>query len=130
VIKFWKVNKKEKPLNNLIKTILISALFISNTIAADKFTFGFGLGNSTYSGLGVNIGLASKTDLKYISYGVKSYGSYDGWTFGKGLGWIKTDLIQHTSNNHGLGIYAGIVDKEDNSLSYEKKFLEMFMVMD
>ena len=52
----------------------VALVISSSTLANDNFTFGIGAG-SLYSGLGVNAGIQSKTDLKYISVGCVSYSS-------------------------------------------------------
>ncbi|ALO35052.1 hypothetical protein CMT41_10245 [Colwellia sp. MT41] len=63
----------------------------SPTFASDDFTFGIGLG-SLYSGIGVNTGMQSNVDLKYISAGCVSYSS-QGSTCAMGIGWVKTDIF-------------------------------------
>jgi len=79
------------------------------------FTFGIGTG-TLYSGIGVNAGIQSKTDLKYIYVGCVSYSSLYGETCGAGLGWIKTDLFNATNSKHGTSMYIGIVGTEQNAL--------------
>ncbi len=51
-----------------------------------------------YSGLGANVSLLSKTDMKYISAGCVGYSSRYGSTCGFGAGWIVTLL---TDTNFG-----------------------------
>lgn len=83
----------------------------SQTLANDNFTFGIGAG-SLYSGVGVNIGFQSKTDLKYISAGCVSYSSLYGETCGVGAGWVKTDVFDFQTPKHGISLYVGIVGDE------------------
>ncbi|MBA6392329.1 hypothetical protein H4J38_16300 [Colwellia sp. BRX10-3] len=83
----------------------------SQTLANDNFTFGIGAG-SLYSGVGVNIGFQSKTDLKYISAGCVSYSSLYGETCGVGAGWVRTDVFDFQTPKHGISLYVGIVGDE------------------
>jgi len=92
-------------------------LFTHGAKAQDSFTFGLGLGTA-YSGLGVNIGLLSELDMKYISVGCLRYTESNA-TCGAGLGWIKTDLFDTSSNKHGLGVYIGAVGTENSFYSSE-----------
>lgn len=85
----------------------------SQTFANDNFTFGVGLG-SLYSGVGVNVGIQSKTDLKYLSVGCVSYSSLSGEACGGGIGWVKTDLFNSTNTKHGASVYLGIVGSEND----------------
>jgi hypothetical protein len=85
--------------------------FSSQILANDNFTFGIGAG-SLYSGLGVNVGFQSKTDLKYISAGCVSYSSVWGKTCGVGVGWIKTDIFDFQTPKHGASLYVGVVGDE------------------
>jgi len=83
----------------------------SQAIANNTFTFGLGAG-SLYSGIGVNIGVQSKTEFKYISAGCVSYSSIYGETCGVGAGWIKTDIFDFQTPKHGASLYIGIVGSE------------------
>ena len=83
----------------------------SQTLANDNFTFGIGAG-SLYSGVGVNIGFQSKTDLKYVSAGCVSYSSLYGETCGIGAGWVKTDVFDFQTPKHGISLHVGIVGDE------------------
>ncbi|MCP4990083.1 MAG: hypothetical protein GY928_29780 [Colwellia sp.] len=86
----------------------------SKALANDTFTFGLGAG-SFYSGVGLNAGIQSKTDLKYISAGCVSYSSIYGETCGVGAGWVKTDIFDFQTPKHGASLYVGIVgDEYDN----------------
>lgn len=92
----------------------VALVISSSTLANDNFTFGIGAG-SLYSGLGVNAGIQSKTDLKYISVGCVSYSSIYGETCGVGIGWVKTDVFDFQTPKHGASLYVGIVgDEYDN----------------
>lgn len=86
-------------------------------IANDTFTFGLGVG-SLYSGVGVNAGVRSKTDFKYISAGCVSYSSIYGETCGVGAGWVKTDIFDFQTPKHGVSLYIGIVDSEYNNFDH------------
>lgn len=84
-----------------------------NDSVIDDLTFGLGIG-SFYSGLGVNVGVQSETDLKYMSLGCVRFSSLDS-TCGMGLGWIQTGLFGLQSLKHGLSLYAGIIGSELNN---------------
>lgn len=102
----------------IIKTSILLPLilaFSSQTFANDDVTFGLGLG-SLYSGIGLNAGLKSETDLRLFSAGCVSYSSLYGKTCGVGASWIKTDIFEFQTPNHGASIYIGIVgDEYDNN---------------
>jgi len=74
---------------------------------------------SLYSGIGVNAGIQSYTDLKYISAGCVSYSSIYGETCGVGAGWVKTDIFDFQTPKHGASLYIGIVGSEYDNLSHE-----------
>ena len=93
------------------KIVIFILLSIQNIHANEKYTFGIGLGNC-YGGLGTMVGTVSNNDMKYLSAGIHRHTSYDGTSYSIGIGWIKTDLISNTSNNHGLGLYIGLLGKE------------------
>lgn len=98
-------------LNFKIFIFIYILLNIQNIYASEKYTFGIGLGNC-YGGLGTMVGTVSDNDMKYLSAGIQSHSSYDGTSYRIGIGWIKTDLITSTSNNHGIGLYIGSLGKE------------------
>ena len=81
-------------MNTFIKSCFIISLAFSTYSSADDeiFTVGVGVGTS-YSGLGMNLGLLSETDMKYVSGGCLSYGTVTGFSCGFGVGWIKTDVL-------------------------------------
>ena len=87
-------------------------------LAIDNFTFGLGAG-SFYSGIGVNAGVKSKTDLKYISVGCVSYSSIHGETCGVGIGWVKTDIFDFQTPKNGASIYMGVVGSEYTSFDHK-----------
>ena len=107
-----------------MKTITKSFLFpvalviSSSTLANDNFTFGIGAG-SFYSGLGVNAGIQSKTDLKYISVGCVSYSSIYGETCGVGIGWVKTNIFEFQTAKHGASLYVGVVGSEYDNFDHD-----------
>ncbi len=80
-------------------------------VKANEYSVGLGVG-AMYSGLGTNVALVSKTDLKYLSAGCVKYSTFSGATCGVGAGWVVTDLFSANTNKHGLGVYASIVDSE------------------
>lgn len=101
-----------------MKVFILILLSGQNIYADENYTFGIGFGSSTYGGLGTNIGLVSDTDMKYISVGLKGYQSFGGAKYSLGIGWMTTNLISSDSNNHGIGVYIGLVDQE---YYYEQK---------
>jgi hypothetical protein len=107
-----------------LKTITKSFLFplalvaSTQTLANEHLTFGIGAG-SLYSGLGVNVGIQSESDFKYISAGCVSYSSIHGETCGVGVGWVKTDIFEFQTPKHGASIYIGVVDDEYHDFDRE-----------
>jgi hypothetical protein len=99
-------------LKGINKSFLLSLMLVtsSQTLANDDFTFGIGAG-SLYSGIGVNAAIQSKVDLKYISAGCVSY-SPQGAVCGMGIGWIKTDIFDFQTPNHGASVYIGVIGSE------------------
>jgi hypothetical protein len=103
-----------------IKAILWLLSFLPITVSAsDSISYGVGIGRS-YSGLGVNYGVLSETDFKYLTTGILAYSSVDGRYYASGAGWMKTNLFDSNTPNHGANIYAGIInnDKEYNNTPY------------
>ena len=100
-------------MKHLIKLLIVPfAITITpRVLANDTFTFGIGTG-SLYSGVGINAGVQSKTDFKYISVGCVSYSSIYEETCGIGIGWVKTDIFNFQTPKQGLSLYLGIVDNE------------------
>jgi hypothetical protein len=106
----------------LKRFILLLPLLSLSCLATEEsqnktYSIGVGMG-AMYSGIGVNLALVSENDLKYISAGCTAYGSMSGAECGLGIGWITTELFDFGNNNHGFGVYAGILGKE-NSYTYE-----------
>lgn len=89
----------------LVLSFISSSLIAQENTVDSQYSFGVGIG-ATYSGLGANFALLSKTDMKYASVGCVEYSSRYGSTCGFGIGWIVTDLFASNSNKHGFGIYA------------------------
>ncbi len=111
-----KINiSKDHFLKMCIKSSLLSLALITSSasMANDKLTFGAGIG-SLYSGIGINAGIQSKTDLKYVSLGCISYSSSNGETCGAGIGWVTTTLFDSKNTKHGTGMYLGIVGTENH----------------
>ncbi len=95
-------------------------LLLSLTVTANEATsYGVGIGNS-YSGLGINYGLLSEVEFKYVSTGVLGYSSLSGNIYGFGMGWMKTNLFDSKTPKHGANIYVGIMNNNDkyNNAAY------------
>ena len=101
----------------LLLSILSLNCFASEESQTKNYSAGLGLG-AMYSGIGANIALVSKSDFKYISAGCTAYGSANGYECGFSVGWVTADLFDFETNNHGFGVYAGILGKE-NYASFE-----------
>lgn len=104
----------------ITKSLLASFALVlsSQTLANDNFTFGLGAG-AFYSGVGVNAGIQSENDLKYVSVGCVSYSSIYGGTCGVGVGWVKTDIFDFQTPKHGTSLYLGVVGSESNNYEHE-----------
>lgn len=81
-------------------------------------SFAFGIGRGLfYSGAGINVGLRSENDFKYISLGCVEYhrSSFLGTrsACGLGIGWVWSDIFGESNNKHGFGFYIGPVDARD-----------------
>lgn len=99
-------------------SLLPLVLFLSpQALASNDYTFGVGLG-SLYSGLGVNAGIQSDVDLKYISAGCVAVNSF-GSACGMGVGWITTDMFDFQTPKHGISLYLGVVGSESFQNRYE-----------
>jgi hypothetical protein len=95
----------------LLLPMLSFSCFAEENSQTNNYSLGLGMG-AMYSGLGANIALVSKNDFKYISAGCTAYGSTSGAECGFGVGWVTADLFDFEKNNHGFGIYAGMMGKE------------------
>lgn len=96
-----------------IHTIVISLLLsVPTTYASDEVSYGLGIG-AMYSGLGMNVGLRSESDFRYLSAGCVALGYSDAEgtiaACGVGAGWLWTDILPAPNNRHGLGVYLGPV---------------------
>lgn len=106
--------KKTLRLTSMLLTLVYtSTAFGEETVQEQRYSLGVGMG-ALYSGIGANLSLISKSDMKYISAGCTEYTSITGSSCGFGAGWIKTDLFDFDSNKHGFGVYATLVGKESN----------------
>ena len=93
------------------RCIIVSLLFVAGGVstlaAADKSSFGLGVG-ALYNGLGGNFALITADDLKYVSVGCSeaSDSSRHGTnvTCGVGVGWLMSDLLTKKNSKHGLGL--------------------------
>ncbi|MDX1253494.1 MAG: hypothetical protein IDH49_14840 [Gammaproteobacteria bacterium] len=104
----------------------ITAFFLMpQAHAEEKFSFGAGVG-AMYSGLGINVGLKTERQLKYVAAGCLGHSrsrSGDGvdsvderdWACGVGAGMLRTDLFGAGNNKHGLGLYVGAVGSANES---------------
>jgi hypothetical protein len=91
--------------------MLSLSCFAKENSQTENYSVGIGMG-AMYSGIGANIALVSKNDFKYISAGCTEYSSAYGSECGFGIGWVTTDLFDFETNNHGFGIYAGMLGTE------------------
>ena len=113
---------------NIFAFIVISGLFAHQAMAAeDEVFFGVGIG-ALYSGIGVNVGLRSESDFKYVAAGCPGigYSSNSGWVLpcGIGAGWIWTGLLSKDDNRNGFGLYIGPVgsDNRVNKNEYKARY--------
>lgn len=105
-------------MNIIYKSSLFSIILALSpqTLADNNYTVGLGVG-TIYGGLGMNAGVQSDVDIKYISAGIMQLDS-DNTTYGFGLGWITTDLFDFQSKNHGINLYLGAIGTENASDDY------------
>lgn len=93
-------------------------LFLMQQVhAEEKLSFGAGIG-TMYSGLGVNLGLKTDRQLKYLSLGCLAHQRSDAnrdSACGAGVGIIRTDLFAADNDKHGLGLYVGAVGSANES---------------
>lgn len=97
-------------------------LLMPQAHAEEKFSFGAGIG-AMYSGLGINVGLKTENQLKYVAAGClghsrgRSGNDVDerDWACGVGVGMLRTDLFDAGNNKHGLGLYVGAVGSANES---------------
>ncbi len=101
--------------------IMAAPFLLQQVQAEEKFSFGAGIG-AMYSGLGINVGLKTDRQLKYLSLGCLGYSrtrSSDvderDLACGAGVGIIRTDLFAVENNRHGIGLYVGAVGSERES---------------
>ena len=102
----------------LIVFILVQAVAVSASLAADRTSFGLGVG-SLYNGLGVNAAFMSPENLKFVAFGCTGYtrSSYEvtDVTCGVGVGWIKSDILTKKNDKHAIGLHLGLnYDTLDN----------------
>ena len=96
-----------------IKVTLCLLLFLSMTVSAkDSNSYGVGIGSS-YSGIGVNYGMLSETDFKYVTTGILGASSSSGKFYASGIGWMKTNLFDFNTSKHGANIYVGVINNDD-----------------
>ena len=100
--------------------ILVQAVAVTAPLAADRTSFGLGLG-ALYNGLGVNIAFTDSKDLKFVAVGCSSWGhsSRDGTdvTCGVGVGWIMSDILTKKNNKHGIGLHLGLAYNTRETIS-------------
>jgi hypothetical protein len=95
----------------LLLPILSFSCFAEENSQTENYSIGIGMG-AMYSGIGANVAVVSKNDFKYISAGCNAYSSANGSECGFSIGWVTTDLFDFATNNHGFGIYAGMLGTE------------------
>jgi hypothetical protein len=106
-------------LNIIYKSSLFSIVLALSpqSLADNNYTLGLGVG-TMYGGLGMNAGVQSDVDIKYVSAGILQL-SGNSTTYGLGLGWITTDLFDFQSKKHGINIYVGAVGTENSFDGYD-----------
>ncbi len=102
----------------LLYVFILAGIFSSTTvIAQDKISFGIGSG-ALYNGLGANIAVMKKSDLKYLALGCIAIGySSDRGVLsncGVGAGWVRSDILSK-NDKHGLGIHIGLTYNTDKN---------------
>jgi hypothetical protein len=105
----------------LLLSLLSLSCFATEETQTKNYSIGIGMG-AMYSGIGANFSLVSENNLKYVSAGCTAYGSTNGAECGAGIGWITTELFDFDTNNHGFGIYAGILGKENYATFEDNKY--------
>ncbi len=98
--------------------IVVQAVAVGASLAADKTSFGLGVG-PLYNGLGVNIGFISSENLKFVALGCSGgmHSSRHGTdvTCGAGIGWVRSDILTKKNDKHGIGLHFGLnYDTRDN----------------
>jgi len=100
----------------LILIWITGVVYFNSTLANEDISLGAGAG-AHYNGLGTNISLVSKKDMKYLSLGCISIrnSTRDGTSAdcGFGAGWINTDILSD-NDKHGLGVHLGIINNTSN----------------
>ncbi len=106
-------------MNIIYKSLLFSIVLALSpqSLADNNYTLGLGVG-TIYGGLGMNVGVQSDVDIKYVSAGILQI-SGSNTTYGLGLGWITTDLFDFQSKNHGINIYVGAVGTENSFYGHD-----------
>ena len=93
--------------NILVVTLIVVAATAGASSAADRTSFGLGVG-ALYNGLGGNFALITANDLKYVSLGCSeaTHSSRNGTnvTCGVGVGWLMSDILTKQNSKHGLGL--------------------------
>lgn len=92
-------------------SLLVIAAAAGTTSAADKGSFGLGVG-ALYNGLGGNYALIKADDLKYISLGcselTRSSAEGTDLTCGVGIGWLRSDLLTRKNSRHAIGLNVAL----------------------
>jgi hypothetical protein len=95
----------------VIALLVLAALAARTSVAADRTSFGIGIG-PLYSGLGGNLAMISADDLRFLSVGCSelSRSTLDGTdlTCGVGVGWLRSDIVTRKNSKHGLGINLAV----------------------
>ncbi len=115
-----------KQINKNFVSIISLFICLPSFAGDNRESFGLGAG-ALYNGLGINVGIQSSTDVKYLSIGCTSIGhtSNSGWESDCGIGgsWIKANIFSQENNKHGLGVHIAMTDPDKPKTSGIKKTL-------
>ena len=109
-----------------IFALVVFLKLISHQVMAAESETSFGVGiGALYSGIGVNAGLRSVNDFKYIAAGCVGigYSTNSGWILpcGIGAGWMWTGLLSKDDDRNGFGVYVGPVGINKGNTENEYK---------
>lgn len=122
-------------MKSIVSTLLLFLISFPLVVYAKESgntTIGVGAG-FMYTGLGVNIGHRTDTSLLYLSLGCTSISSSSSkgtdTNCGLGGGWVSTDILNQTSNKHGLGLHLNLTHNnftDDNEKSLGISYIYFF----
>ncbi len=93
----------------IIALTILQVSIISHSI--EDITIGAGMGG-LYSGMGLNVGIKSQSDFKYVSAGLAPYASRDGNTYATSMGYVNAGLIDANKAKHAIHVYMGFINNE------------------